>query len=102
LKKKHNYNLEIKWRKVSPKTKSFYLDLANLFFSLNIQFFSIIIDKSKIKLSTYHNSDEELAFYKYYYFLLKNRFKNESRYYLFLDQRIKKDKDRIKKMADFF
>lgn len=102
LKKQYNYNLEIKWRKVSPKTKDFYLALVNFFFDNNLNFYSIIIDKEKLNLKEYHNNDEELAFYKYYYFLLKNRFQNWNNYYLYLDQRIKKDKDRIKKMSEFF
>lgn len=102
LKSKYNYNLEIKWRKVTPKTKDFYLELINLFFDNKIEFYSILIDKEKMNLQKYHNNDEELAFYKYYYFLLKNRFKNESMYYLYLDQRIKKDKNRIATMSEFF
>jgi len=76
LKKQYNYNLEIKWRKVSPKTKDFYLALVNFFFDNNLNFYSIIIDKEKLNLKDYHNDDEELAFYKYYYFLLKNRFQD--------------------------
>lgn len=102
LKKQYNYNLEIKWRKVSPKTKDFYIALVNFFFDNNLNFYSILIDKEKLNLKDYHNDDEELAFYKYYYFLLKNRFQDWNDYYLYLDQRNKKDKDRIKKISEFF
>lgn len=102
LKIKHNYNLEMKWRKVSPKTGNFYKELVSLYFESRCDFFSILIDKEKLNLEKFHNNDEELAFYKYYYFLLKNRFKNENTYYLFLDQRNKKDKDRVKRMSEFF
>ena len=102
LKKQYNYNLEIKWRKVSPKTKDFYLSLVNFFFDNNLSFYSILINKENLNLKDYHNNDEELAFYKYYYFLMKNRFISWNDYYLYLDHRIKKDKDRIKKMSEFF
>jgi len=102
LKKQYNYNIEIKWRKVSPKTKDFYLSLVNFFFDNNLSFYSILINKEKLNLKDYHNNDEELAFYKYYYFLMKNRFISWNDYYLYLDHRIKKDKDRIKKMSEFF
>ncbi len=102
LKEQYNYNLEIKWRKVSPKTKDFYIALVDFFFENNLNFYSIIIDKEKLNLKDYHNDDEELAFYKYYYFLLKNKFQDWNEYYLYLDQRIKKDKDRIKKISEFF
>lgn len=101
LKKQYNYNLEIKWRKVSPKTKDFYVSLVNFFFENKLNFYSIVINKEKLNIKDYHNDDEELAFYKYYYFLLKKRLTDSNNYYLYLDQRIKKDKDRIKKVSEF-
>jgi hypothetical protein len=76
--------------------------LVDFFFENQLNFYSIIIDKEKLNLKDYHDDDEELAFYKYYYFLLKNRFKDTNNYYLYLDQRIKKDKNRIKKISEFF
>lgn len=101
LKQKHNIQGEIKWRKISPMIENFALDLVDLFFQEDFSFFDIVVDKQKMNLKEYHQDDEELAFYKFYYFLLKNKLQKNSQYYIFLDQRNKKDKTRISAVKSF-
>ncbi len=95
---------ELKWTKTSKKTLEFYEALFKYLFSLNgddFNFKCIVVKKDNIDYKTYHEEDKELAFYKFYYQLLKNRIEKEKEYYIFLDFKPSKSKDRVRRIGEF-
>lgn len=102
IRKKHNYFSEIKWTKFNKKTIPFMKDIIDLFFEKeNIDFYSIVIERSRVLYDVYHSWDKEVAFYKFIYQLLQNRFLNESIYYLFLDYKEIRKRDSLKELKNF-
>ncbi|MBU3925179.1 DUF3800 domain-containing protein [Patescibacteria group bacterium] len=98
LKKKYGYRGEIKWNKTSKKLLPLYKEIIDLFIDYGqdvLQYHCIKIDRFKIKYKIYHNNDIEEGFYKFYYQLLKNKFKDNCSYYLFLDYKPTKSKKRV-------
>ncbi|WP_169864810.1 DUF3800 domain-containing protein [Sutcliffiella halmapala] len=96
LKKKHDVNGEIKWKNVSPSKLEFYLELIDLFFdNYSIRFRCIVVDSRKVNFEKYHNNDNELGFYKFYYQLLLHWLEPGSNYKIFLDYKRNKDMDRL-------
>ena len=67
----HKFPHELKWAKVHYKYIPFYKGLIDYFLSCaDMSFRCIIVDKTKVKLEEFHDNDEELAFFKFYYLLL--------------------------------
>lgn len=98
FKKEYNYKGEIKWNKISKKMLPFYKKIIDLFFDYPneiLQFHCIKIDRNQIKYDVYHHNNPEEGFYKFYYQLFKNKFKNNHEYYIFLDYKPTKLKDRV-------
>ncbi len=104
IQSKHRIKGELKWVKTSRKTLKFYKELFNYLFSLpnsNLEFRTIVIDKSRVDYKKYHDEDRELAFYKFYYFLLKNKLSFGNFYYIFLDFRPSKSKNNVRRLKEF-
>ncbi len=101
LKNTHNYNLEIKWNKVSPVTLPFYLDLVDLFLNNEIRYWSILVDKTEVNHEKYHKSSHEVAFWKFYYQLFKKRLQDDNEYYIYLDKRNTEYKDGVDGIKEF-
>ncbi|MBU1200427.1 DUF3800 domain-containing protein [Patescibacteria group bacterium] len=102
LKKQFGFHQEIKWNKVGSKYDKLYKSLLLKFIENNsLTFRAIIVDKSKVKLDTYHNGDEELAFFKFYYLLLRELLDNNNLYYIFLDKKPTRDKNRARALKAF-
>ena len=103
LREKHGVNGELKWVKTSSKVLPFYEELFTYLFSFDgskITFRCIVVDKSQVNYEKYHKQDKELAFYKFYYQLLKRRLKDD-RYYIFLDFRPSKNKNSVRRLGEF-
>ncbi|MFA5755134.1 MAG: DUF3800 domain-containing protein [Candidatus Paceibacterota bacterium] len=99
IKKKHSYHRELKWSKTTDKLLPVYKEIIDYFYSIkedDFRFCCIEVDKEKVKYKEYHDGDEELAFYKFYYELLKNKFEDNATYKIFLDFKPNKNKYRIK------
>jgi hypothetical protein len=99
IKRKHSYYRELKWSKATSKILPVYKEIIDYFYSIDandFRFCCIEVEKSEVKYNDYHNGDEELAFYKFYYELLKNKFENNTIYNIFLDFKPNKNKYRIK------
>jgi len=104
LQKKHSIRGELKWTKASSISLPFYKELFSLLFSLPDSDFSykcIVVDKSRIDYKKYHNKDKDLAFYKFYYYLFKNKLSLNDKYYIFLDFKPSKNKNAVKRLGDF-
>ncbi|HEY4515096.1 MAG TPA: DUF3800 domain-containing protein [Candidatus Paceibacterota bacterium] len=103
IRQKHGVNGELKWVKTSNKVLPFYEELFSYLFSMDgtkVTFRCIVIDKSQVNYEKYHQQDKELAFYKFYYQLLKRRLKEDA-YYIFLDFRPSKNKNSVRRLGEF-
>lgn len=88
IRTKHKFFSEIKWSKFNKKNLTFMKEIIDLFFLYDgIQFHCIVVDKREVDYEKFHNWDKELAFYKFIFTFLKYKFKNNSIYYLFLDNK---------------
>lgn len=102
LKEKHRLYGEIKWRNVAPSKIDFYLELVDLFFNNpDLRFRCIVVDSFSVDLETYHDSDSELGFYKFYYQLLKHWIETGENYWIFLDHKKNKLPDRLHTLKRF-
>jgi len=94
---KHDFKQELKWIKTSPTYKNMYKELIDYFISEeSVQFRCIVVNKNEINLEKYHNNDLELAFFKFYYLMLKQRLLDNNKYYIFLDKKPTRDKNRAR------
>jgi hypothetical protein len=100
IKKQYGINSEFKWNKVSPMAFDFYKAVLDFFFQCDfIRFRVIIIEASKSNEYKFHNSDVELAFYKYYYQLLQHWVFDFNNYNIFLDLKVNRNKGRLNELA---
>jgi hypothetical protein len=99
LRAKYKVFGEVKWNKVSAAKLDFYVDLLNFFFDSDMRFRCIVIDKEKADLVRYHQSDQELGFYKFYYQLLHHWIHDFNAYRIFLDFKTNKFKYRLHELA---
>lgn len=100
--KEHNFHYELKWTKVHKRYSNFYKDIINFFVDeKDLSFRCIVINKEKVKLDKYHNDDSELAFFKFYYLMLRTKLFNQNKYYIFLDRKPTRDKNRVRVLRAF-
>lgn len=93
----HNFSHELKWTKVHNKYMPLYQGLIDYFVdNVSIQFRCIVVDKKMVDLTQYHDNDEELAFFKFYYLLLKEKLHSNNEYYIFLDKKPTRDRHRAR------
>lgn len=97
LRKKHKVGGEFKWQKVSPSRLEFYKELISLFFSEGdrLRFRCIAVDHTKVNLVKYHDNDQELGFYKFYYQLLHHWIHDFNDYSIFCDHKVNQDMRRL-------
>ncbi len=88
---------EFKWRKVSPSKLKFYEALIAWFCNQkkDLRFRCIAIDYSQIDLMTFHDNDQELGFYKFYYQMLHHWVHDFNEYNLFCDFKRNRKRDRL-------
>lgn len=87
LRSEHGINNEFKWSKIGSGKLDFYVKLIDLFFKLDekIHFRCIVIDTSKLDVAKFHDNDNELGFYKFYYQLLVHKISILHTYNIFCD-----------------
>jgi hypothetical protein len=97
LRDKHKVGPEFKWQKVSTSRMPFYEELVALFFSQGdrLRFRCIAVDRNKVNLLQYHNNDQELGFYKFYYQLLHHWILDFNEYAIFCDYKRNRDMRRL-------
>ncbi len=96
LKDQHSVYGELKWDNVSANKLDFYIDLIDLFFSLDyINFRNVVIDATQIDHDAFNNSDHELGYYKFYYQLLYHWVSTANSYYVFTDYKTNKLNTRL-------
>ncbi len=84
LKKKHNFYAEIKWTSVSKSKLRFYEELIDYFFSTDIQFRAIGVEKKKINNPAFDQTYDDF-YYKMYYYLLNHNLNSLYHYNVYLD-----------------
>lgn len=94
---KHKIGNEFKWQKVVPSKLDFYMDLIDWFFDKKdqLRFRCIAVDHSSVDLQSYHLSDQELGFYKFYYQLLHHWIEDFNEYNVFVDFKMNRRRDRL-------
>lgn len=83
IKKKHNFYAEIKWNKVSMSKIKFYLDIVEYFFSTDLQFKAIALEKENPVPESLCSFDEH--YYDMYYYLLNSNINTQYAYNVYLD-----------------
>lgn len=99
IKIKHNFYSEIKWSKVSHSKFAFYQELTDYFFSTDLMFRAIIIDKNKVNNNGF-DQDFDTFYYKMYYQLIYHMLDMSSTYNIFLDIKDTLSKWKVKKLRE--
>lgn len=97
LRDKFKIGGEFKWQKVSPSREKFYESLIDWFVKKNdeLRFRCIAVECKKVDLLKYHQSDQELGFYKFYYQLLHHWILDFNTYSIFIDFKSNRRRDRL-------
>ena len=97
LRNRHKIGGEFKWGKLSHSKVDFYLDLLDLFFAQGneLRFRCISVARERVDLFQYHEGDQELGFYKFYYQLLHHWILDLNEYQFFCDFKLNRDRSRL-------
>jgi hypothetical protein len=98
LREEHRCFGEAKWVSVSDRYLPFYLGLVDLFFdrpSDVLRFRCLAVDATRVDLMTYHEDDQELGFYKFYYQLIHHWILDFNDYRIFLDMKTRRNPARL-------
>lgn len=97
MRNRHRIGGEFKWQKVSPSRVEFYKEVIEWFYQKadRLRFRCIAVDQRQIDLKLYHEDDQELGFYKFYYQLLHHWILDFNQYTFFLDFKANRRRDRL-------
>jgi hypothetical protein len=102
IKQKHGLppDFEVKWTKVSPAGKVFYLDLIDYFFDDDdLHFRALIVpDKALLRHDAFPGQDHDVWYYKMYFDMLKVIFQPEARYRIYLDIKDTRGGQKVEKL----
>lgn len=96
----HQVHGEFKWNRVSPSRQDFYRDLVRLFFRQPMNFRCLVLPADQLDAVRFHDADEELMFYKFYYQLLHHWILDFDRYRIFVDLKTDRVKSRIQTLEN--
>jgi len=96
LRERHRVYGEFKWNRVSPSRLDFYLDLVHLFFREEMRFRCVVLARDEMDAVRFHEADEELMFYKFYYQLLHPWILDLNRYRIFVDMKTNRVPNRLR------
>lgn len=88
---------EFKWQKVSPSRLDFYKALVDWFVAKgeSLRFRCIAVEHQKVDMLRYHDSDQELGYYKFYYQMLHHWINDFNDYAIFCDFITNRRRDRL-------
>lgn len=95
LKARHGLNHEIKWHKVHVAKMDFYRALVDLFIDSDLRFRCIAVEGDKVDMVRFHQDDQELGFYKFYYQVIKHWLDDFNEYQIFCDEKTSRSRDRL-------
>ena len=92
---------EIKWNKVSPAKKDFYLRLIDYFFDDDdIHFRALVVSDKSVLNHTQFNQTHNDFYYKMYFDLLKVIFIPSNSYNIYIDIKDTRSQHKVKKLTD--
>ncbi|MCP9447053.1 MAG: DUF3800 domain-containing protein [Nitrospira sp.] len=104
IKRKHVLapGFEVKWTKVSPGKKQFYLDLLDYFFDDDdLHFRGLVVpDKAKLDHAAFPGQDHDVWYYKMYFDMLKVILSPKGRYRIYLDIKDTRGAEKVRKLHD--
>lgn len=104
FKQKHliSTSFEVKWIKVSPAKKDFYMDLIDYFFDDDdLHFRALIVpDKDKLKHVAFPGQDHDTWYYKMYFDMLKVILRPDARYRIYLDIKDTRGAKKVNKLHE--
>ena len=97
LRNQYKIGGEFKWTKVSPSKADFYKALVTWFHEQgeNLRFRCIAIEHRQVNLIQFHESDQELGFYKFYYQMLHHWIHQFNHYQIYCDYKCNRLRDRL-------
>lgn len=95
LKHTYKFNGEIKWSKISSSNYHFYAELIDYFFSSDMSFRAIVIEKAQIKNNVQHLHYDDF-YYEMYYKLINHNLNVENRYNVYLDIKDTRGAEKVK------
>lgn len=97
LRNKYRIGAEFKWQKVSPSKIAFYKEVIRWFVDKGdqIRFRCIAVEHEQVNLGLYHNNDQELGFYKFYYQLLHHWINDFNDYHIFVDFKANRNRNAL-------
>ena len=98
LRDKHKIGGEFKWQKVSPSRLDFYQELVEWFMNIEeerLRFRCIAVDHAQVNLVKFHDNDQELGFYKFYYQMLHHWIMDFNEYAIFCDFKQNRVRNRL-------
>lgn len=84
MKMEHLYRGEMKWSSISKSQYPFYNNVVDYFFSNDLRFRAIVIDKSQLNHSKF-NQDHNTFYDKMYYQLLNKKIEPDNTYNIYVD-----------------
>lgn len=99
LKTKHKVKGEFKWSNVSGGKYQYYADIIDYFFSTDLQFRAVILNKSKID-DTIPEFTYDYYYYRMYYQLLHHKISMEYGYNIYLDIKDTRSDRKLIKLKD--
>lgn len=97
LRNKYKIGGEFKWQKISPSRLPFYLEIMGWFNAMaeQLRFRCIAVDRKDVDLKLYHDNDQELGFYKFYYQLIHHWILDFNEYSIFVDFKSNRRRERL-------
>ncbi len=94
-------SFEIKWTKISPSKKDFYIELINYFFDEQaLHFRSVIIpDKTKLNHEKFNQSHDDW-YYKMYFLLLRGILDPQANFNIFIDIKDTRGYAKVEKLRE--
>ncbi|MET0118964.1 MAG: DUF3800 domain-containing protein [Sedimenticola sp.] len=104
IKQKHGMSpdFEVKWTKVGPSKKDFYLDLLDYFFDDDdLHFRALVVpDKSKLNHDAVPGQNHDVWYYKMYFDMLKVIIKPDAHYRIYIDIKDTRGTEKAAKLHD--
>lgn len=103
---KHRHSMargfEVKWTKVSPGKKQFYIDILDYFFDDDdLHFRGLVVpDKAKLNHGAFPKQDHDAWYYKMYFDMLKVILSPKDQYRIYLDIKDTRGAEKVKKLHD--
>lgn len=99
IKLEHNFEGEMKWNNVCSKTFPFYSEIINYFFSNDMLFRAVVVDKNQIDNNRPDYSFNDFYF-RMYYQLLHHKTDMENTYNVYIDIKDTRSQGKLHKLKD--